>query len=161
KPGIGFGGFCFPKDLQAFVRIAEKSGCDFSLLKEVERINQRRIEYFVNRIQKELWTLGGKKLAIWGLAFKPNTDDVRFAPSLALVKALIDAGARISAYDPQAAERAKELLPHITYCDGPYQAATGADGIVIVTEWDEFRAVDWPRLLSLVEQPVVFDGRNM
>ena len=161
KPGIGFGGFCFPKDLQAFIRIAEKSGCDFSLLKEVERINQQRVHEFVEKLRKELWVLRGKKIAVWGLAFKPNTDDVRFAPSIALVKSLVDEGADVRAYDPEAMEKAKSELPHITYCSDPYQAAEGADAIVIVTEWDEFDRVDWNRLRSAVERPLVVDGRNM
>ena len=161
NPGIGFGGFCFPKDLQAFVRIAEKSGCDFSLLKEVERINQSRIEHFVEKIRKELWVVRGKKLAVWGLAFKPNTDDVRFAPSIALVKTLTEEGAVVCAYDPQAGAKAKAVLPDITYCRDPYLAAQGADAILIVTEWDEFRRLDWDRLRKMVERPLVFDGRNM
>jgi UDPglucose 6-dehydrogenase len=161
NPGIGFGGFCFPKDVQAFIRIAEKSGCDFSLLKEVEKINQRRVEFFVEKIRKELWVLRGKKIALWGLAFKPNTDDVRFAPSIALVKSLLDEGADVRAYDPEAMEKAKSTLPNITYCSNPYEAAEGADAIVIVTEWDEFRLVDWNRLRLAVERPLVVDGRNM
>ncbi len=161
NPGIGFGGFCFPKDLQAFVRIAEKSGCDFSLLKEVERINESRIAHFVEKIREELWVIRGKKLAVWGLAFKPNTDDVRFAPSIALVKALTEEGAVVSAYDPEAATKAKEVLPDINYCADPYSAARGADAILIVTEWDEFRRLDWDRLREMVESPLIFDGRNM
>jgi UDPglucose 6-dehydrogenase len=160
SPGIGFGGFCFPKDVQAFIRIAEKSGCDFSLLKEVEKINQRRIEHFVESIRRELWVVSGKKLAVWGLAFKPNTDDVRFAPSIALVKTLMQEGAMISAYDPQATEKARELLPGITYCADPYEAADGADAVLVVTEWDEFRNVDWKRLRAVVEHPLIVDGRN-
>ena len=161
NPGIGFGGFCFPKDVQAFIRIAEKSGCDFSLLKEVEKINQRRVEHFVEKIRKELWVLRGKKVAVWGLAFKPNTDDVRFAPSITLVKALLAEGAAVRAYDPEAAEKAKAILPEVIYCADAYQAAEGADAILIVTEWDEFRQMDWGRLLSTVEQPLVIDGRNV
>ena len=161
NPGIGFGGFCFPKDVQAFIRIAEKSGCDFSLLKEVEKINQRRVEHFVEKVRKELWVVRGKKIAIWGLAFKPNTDDVRFAPSIALVKSLLDEGADVRAYDPEAMEKAKSVLPNIAYCSTPYQAAEGADAIVIVTEWEEFRQMDWNRLLSIVERPLVIDGRNV
>ncbi len=161
NPGIGFGGFCFPKDVQAFVRIAEKSRCDFSLLSEVEKINQRRIQHFVELIRKELWILGGKKLAVWGLAFKPNTDDVRFAPSIALIKALQEEGAIINAYDPQAAEKARPSLPTIHYCADPYEAAQGADAILIVTEWPEFAEVDWKRIASLVEHTLVIDGRNM
>ena len=161
NPGIGFGGFCFPKDVQAFVRIAEKSGCDFSLLREVEKINQHRVEHFLEKIRKELWVVRGKKIAVWGLAFKPNTDDVRFAPSLTLVKALLDEGAKVNAYDPEAMEKAKSVIPDITYCSNPYEAAEGADAIVIVTEWDEFRVLDWERLLSTVEQPLIIDGRNV
>jgi UDPglucose 6-dehydrogenase len=161
NPGIGFGGFCFPKDLQAFIRIAEKSGCDFSLLKEVEKINQQRVELFVEKVRKELWVVRGKKIALWGLAFKPNTDDVRFAPSIALVKSLLDEGADVRAYDPEAMEKAKSEIPNITYCSNPYQAAEGADAIVVVTEWDEFRRLDWCRLRVAVERPLVVDGRNM
>jgi UDPglucose 6-dehydrogenase len=161
NPGIGFGGFCFPKDVQAFVRIAEKSGCDFSLLKEVEKINQRRVEHFVEKIRKELWVVRGKKIAVWGLAFKPNTDDVRFAPSITLVKALLAEGAEVRAYDPEATEKARAILPEITYCADAYAAAEGADAILIVTEWDEFRQMDWHRLLASVEQPLVIDGRNV
>jgi UDPglucose 6-dehydrogenase len=103
----------------------------------------------------------GKKIAIWGLAFKPNTDDVRFAPSIALVKSLVDEGAHVRAYDPEAMEKAKSVLSEITYCSNPYEAAQGADAIVLVTEWDEFRELDWDRLRSAVERPLVVDGRNM
>ena len=161
SPGIGFGGFCFPKDVQAFIRIAEKSRCDFSLLKEVDKINQNRIVQFVEKIRKELWVIRGKKVAILGLAFKPNTDDVRFAPSVALANLLLDEGAIVSAYDPVAAEKAKAVLSNITYCADPYQAAQGADAILIVTEWNEFRHLDWKKMQSIVEQPLVIDGRNM
>ena len=160
QPGIGFGGFCFPKDVQAFIRIAEKSGCDFSLLREVEKINQRRIEYFLEKIRKELWILRGKKIAIWGLAFKPNTDDIRFAPSIAIVKSLLAEGADVRAYDPEAMEKTAAVLPDVKYCTDPYQAAEGADVIVLLTEWEEFRKVDWSRLATLVERPLIVDGRN-
>ena len=147
--------------MQAFIRIAEKSGCDFSLLKEVEKINQHRVEHFVEKIRKELWVLRGKNIALWGLAFKPNTDDVRFAPSIAVVKSLLNEGATVRAYDPEAMEKAKSALPEITYCSNPYEAAEGADAIVIVTEWDEFRQVNWDQLRLVVERPLVIDGRNM
>jgi len=161
KPGIGFGGFCFPKDVQAFIRIAEKSGCDFSLLKEVEKINQRRIYEFVEKIRKELWVVRGKKIAVWGLAFKPNTDDVRFAPSITLIRALLQEGALVNAYDPEATEKACAVLPNINYCANPYQAAHGADAVLIVTEWEEFRAIDWHRLATVVERQLIIDGRNV
>jgi UDPglucose 6-dehydrogenase len=161
NPGIGFGGFCFPKDVQAFIRIAQKSGCDFSLLKEVEKINQERIGHFMQRLREELWVVRGKKIAVLGLAFKPNTDDVRFAPSIPLINALIGEGAAVSAYDPEAMEKAKADLPDIKYCADPYTACEGADAILLVTEWEEFRQMDWSRVKSTVEQPLVLDGRNL
>jgi UDPglucose 6-dehydrogenase len=161
NPGIGFGGFCFPKDLQAFVRIAEKAGCDFSLLKEVEKINQRQIEFFMEKVRRELWSVQNKKLAVWGLAFKPNTDDVRFAPSIVLLKALLEEGATINAYDPVASEKARSVVRNVNYCKDAYQAAQDADAILIVTEWDEFRDLDWVRVRKSVERPLILDGRNM
>ena len=161
QPGIGFGGFCFPKDLQAFVRIAEKSGCNFDLLREVEKINLRRIPTFVEKVRNELWTLRGKKLAVWGLAFKANTDDIRFAPSLSLLKALLEEGAIIRAYDPKAAAKIQQEFPQITYCPDPYSAAEQADAVLIVTEWSEFRNLDWTRLSAIMEQRLIIDGRNV
>jgi len=161
NPGIGFGGFCFPKDLQAFVRMAEKSGCDFSLLREVEKINKLRIERFIEKIRKELWVIRGKRIGVWGLAFKPNTDDVRFAPSLVLLQALLSEGAIISAYDPEAAEKAQAVMPNINYAADAYEAVKGADALLIVTEWDEFRKIDWSKVSSLMESPLIVDGRNM
>ncbi len=161
RPGIGFGGFCFPKDLQAFVHIGEKLGCNFSLLKEVEKINATRVERFIARVKKELWVLRGKTIAVWGLAFKPNTDDVRFAPSLAIIRRLIAEGARLQAYDPQAMEKAKKEIPEIRYCRSPYEAAENAEAILLLTEWDEFRTIDWPRLRAIVDRPLLLDGRNM
>ena len=161
NPGIGFGGFCFPKDLQAFVRMAEKAGCDFSLLREVEKINQMRIERFIEKVRKELWVIRGKRIGVWGLAFKPNTDDVRFAPSLLLLKALLQEGAVISAYDPEATEKARGVLPNIRYCSDAYDAVKEADALLLVTEWDQFRQIDWSKVSSLMEQPLIVDGRNM
>ena len=160
NPGIGFGGFCFPKDVQAFIRIAEKSGCDFALLKEVERINQERVEHFVEKVREELWVLRGKKIAVWGLAFKPNTDDVRFAPALSIIRRLQAEGAQIQAYDPQAMEKAEQELPDVIYCESVYDAAEGTDAVLLLTEWEEFRNVDWSRLATLVERPLIIDGRN-
>jgi UDPglucose 6-dehydrogenase len=160
RPGIGFGGFCFPKDLQAFVKIAEKFGCDFALLQEVERINQKRISTFVEKIRKELWVLSGKKICVWGLAFKPNTDDVRFAPSLAIIRQLLAEGASVRAYDPQAMEKAQREIPDLACCRDMYEAARAADAIVLLTEWEEFRQADWKRLAGLVERSLIVDGRN-
>ena len=160
RPGIGFGGFCFPKDLQAFVRIAENFGCDFSLLKEVERINHKRLDRFVAKVQDELWVLRGKTIAVWGLAFKPDTDDIRFSPAMAIVRRLLAAGASVRAYDPQSMERAKHEVPEIIFCDSLYEAAEEADAILVLTEWEEFRNADWGRLFSMVSRPIVLDGRN-
>jgi len=161
NPGVGFGGFCFPKDVQAFVRIAERAGCDFSLMKEVENINKQRVANFVEKVRKELWVLRGRKIAVWGLAFKPNTDDVRFAPAIEILKLLKREGSVLSAYDPEASEKAKAALPDIQYCATPYDAAQDAEAILIVTEWDEFRSIDWQRLRSVVSRPLIIDGRNM
>jgi UDPglucose 6-dehydrogenase len=160
NPGIGFGGFCFPKDLQAFVRIADKFGCNFALLREVERINQTRIEQIVEKVKKELWVLRGKKISVWGLAFKPNTDDIRFAPALLIIRRLLAEGAIIQAFDPQAMEKAKREVPEPSYCDDVYLASKGADAIVLLTEWDEFQRVDWKRIATLVERTLIIDGRN-
>jgi UDPglucose 6-dehydrogenase len=160
NPGIGFGGFCFPKDVQAFVHIAEKAGCDFSLLKEVENVNKRRIDHFVENVRKELWVIRGRKIAVWGLAFKPNTDDVRFAPAIELLRLLIREGAEVRAYDPQATEKARAVLPNVLYCATPYEAAQEAEAVLIVTEWEEFRQINWQRLRSVVDRPLIVDGRN-
>ncbi len=160
KPGIGFGGFCFPKDLQAFMRIAEKFGCEFALLQEVERINQNRVYNFVEKLKKELWVLKGKKICVWGLAFKPNTDDVRFAPALSVIRHLLSEGASVRAYDPQAMEKAERELPELIYCRDLYEAAHGADAIVLLTDWEEFCKAEWKRLAGLVERPLIVDGRN-
>lgn len=160
SPGVGFGGFCFPKDVQAFVRIAEKAGCNFSLLKEVENVNKGRIEHFVEKVRKELWVIRGRKIAVWGLAFKPNTDDVRFAPALELLRSLVREGAEVRAYDPQATEKARAVLPDVHYCASPYEAAENAEAVLIVTEWEEFRQIDWQRLRGVVDRPLIVDGRN-
>lgn len=161
KPGVGFGGFCFPKDLKAFVRIAEQLDCDFSLLKEVDCVNQRRIDLFLEKIKRELWVLRGKTICVWGLAFKPDTDDVRFAPALEIMRRLLAEGADLQAYDPQAMEKAKAQLPGATYCADPYEAARSSSAILAVTEWEEFRRIDLARVRSLVDRPLIFDGRNM
>lgn len=161
RPGIGFGGFCFPKDLQAFVRIGEAAGCDFTLLREAERINAARIDRFLALMARELWVLRGKKLALWGLAFKPNTDDVRFAPALELARRLLAEGAELCAYDPQAARNAQARLPLLRCAGDPYEAAAGADALLILTEWDEFRRPDWSALSGALARPLIFDGRNL
>src|SRR6202790_2003773 len=161
NPGIGFGGFFFPKDLQAFVRIGEKLGCDFSLLKEVEKINLRRAEQFVAKVKRELWVLGGKPLPVWGLAFNPDTDDVRCPPAIKIIRRLLAEGATIRAYDPQAMEKAKLDRPEVAYCESACQAAEGADAILILTEWGEFREINWKHLGERVSHRLIIDGRNL
>jgi UDPglucose 6-dehydrogenase len=165
RAGIGFGGFCFPKDLQAFVHIAEKNGYDFRLLREVERINREQMNLFFQKIKNEVWVLNGKKIGAWGLAFKPDTDDVRFAPALAVIEKLLAEGAHVLAYDPRAMQEAAALLPNgpnrITYCQSAEEAAAGADALVIFTEWEQFRCVNLERIRNLMARPLVIDGRNM
>jgi UDPglucose 6-dehydrogenase len=159
--GLGFGGFCFPKDLKAFIGIAAKLGYDFSLLKEVERINQEQMLRGVSKIEDTLWNLRDKKIGVLGLAFKPNTDDMRFAPSITIIKELQKHGATIKAYDPVSMKRAKTVMPDIEYCDDAYQVAQGADAVMLITEWEEFRNLDLKRIRDSMRQPVFLDGRNV
>jgi len=165
RAGAGFGGFCFPKDLQAFIRIAEKNGYEFRLLREVERINHEQMETLFRKIKNELWVLEGKRIAAWGLAFKPNTDDVRFAPAMAVIQKLLQAGAAVTAYDPQAIEQARAELPegsnNIHYCSSAEEAAAGSDAVVLFTEWREFLAVDLERIRASMARPLLIDGRNL
>jgi UDPglucose 6-dehydrogenase len=159
--GLGFGGFCLPKDLQAFVHLAERSGVDFTMLREVEKINKNRIDQFYQKLRSALWVVRGKQLAVLGLAFKPNTDDVRFAPAIDLVNYLLAEGALIRAYDPEAMERARAILPQIEYAKTPYEAAKGAEALLIATEWDEFRKLDWDKIRDVMTRPLIVDGRNL
>jgi len=161
RPGIGFGGSCFPKDLQAFVRVGQSAGCDFTLLREVERINQRRVDLFVDKIKHELWVLRGKRIGVWGLAFKPRTDDVRSAPALAIIRRLLAEGAVVRAYDPQAMGKAKAQLPGVEYCADAYVVAEGADAVLALTEWEEFLSLDFEKVRTMMARPLIFDGRNM
>jgi len=161
RPGVGFGGSCFPKDLQAFVRVGQEAGCDFTLLREVERINQSRIDLFVKKIKDELWVVRGKRIGVWGLAFKPRTDDVRSSPSLAVIRRLLAEGALVRAHDPQAMEKAKAELPEIEYCADAYVAAEGAEAVLVLTEWEEFLRLDWAKVRQIMARPLILDGRNM
>jgi len=161
EAGIGFGGFCFPKDLQAFIRISEKCGYDFKLLKEVERINEERVTMVVEKIKGALWILKEKTIGVLGLAFKPNTDDIRFAPALEIIRRLLKEGAFIHAYDPKAMERTKEEIPEVVYCKDPYETLKDADAMVVCTEWDEFIKLDFERIKKLMRRRFVLDGRNI
>ncbi len=159
--GAGFGGFCFPKDLKAFIGIAQKLGYDFRLLKEVERINEEQMLYVVKKLENLLWNLKNKQIGILGLSFKPNTDDMRFAPSITIINELKRQGATIKAYDPVAMERAKEIMPDIEYFPDAYSVAKNSDGIILVTEWEEFKNLNLKKLKELMRQPVFLDGRNL
>jgi UDPglucose 6-dehydrogenase len=163
--GIGYGGYCFPKDVRAFIYLAQEHGVDFSLLQEVERVNQRRIEIFVRKVRRALWILRGKTLGVLGLAFKPETDDIRESVSLRIVRALLEEGSILRLYDPQAMPNAKKELPEtpgqIIYCTSAHEAARGAQALLLLTEWEEFRQLDLLQLRDLMEVPVLVDGRNL
>ena len=158
--GLGFGGSCFPKDLRAFVKIAERTGYDFTLLKEVTRLNGARQAQVVEKLRRALWILEGKRIGLLGLAFKPHTDDIREAPALALAQRLLAEGAQVQGYDPQAGAKAHEAVPALTVCPDPYAAAQGAEALVLCTEWPEFAALDFARLKAAMVRPLLLDGRN-
>ena len=159
--GAGFGGFCFPKDLKAFIGISAKLGYDFGLLKEVEKINDEQMLRVVEKTEELLWNLRDKKIGVLGLAFKPNTDDMRFAPSITIINRLVKDGAAVKAYDPVSMERAKKVMPNIEYCSDAYDVAKGVDAIILVTEWDEFAKLDLQKVKKSMRQPVFVDGRNV
>ena len=159
--GAGFGGFCFPKDLEAFIKISEQLGYDFQLLKAVRDINEEQKRDFAKKIQQALWVVKGKTIGVLGLAFKPNTDDMRYAPAVDVIERLQAEGAAIKAFDPQAMGEAKHLLPKVKLCKDPYEAARGADCLAILTEWNEFKELDFTRIKKLLRQPLIIDGRNL
>ena len=158
--GAGFGGFCFPKDIEAFAAIAEKLGVDFRLLKEVARINAQQRAVVVKKIEDRLWNLKHKTIGVWGLSFKPHTDDMRFAPAIDVIQRLTAAGATVKAYDPQAMREAKQCLNGTTLCRTMYDAVAGSDCLVLMTEWPQFQAADWRRVKRLMAHPIIVDGRN-
>lgn len=160
--GVGYGGSCFPKDVAAFIRIAEKLGYDFQLLKAASRINTDQRQLFVKRIAETLWNLNNKTIGILGLAFKPNTDDLRAAPSLDVIRMLQEEGAQIRAFDPKAMAQANGLFTGgVVFCKDVYETARGADCLVVVTEWNEFKELDFAKIKRLMRQPVIIDGRNI
>jgi UDPglucose 6-dehydrogenase len=161
RAGLGFGGFCLPKDIQAFIHLAETVGVDFRMLKEVERVNKQRVDRLLEKAGKALWVLKGKKIALLGLAFKANTDDIRFAPAIEVLRRLIAEGAEVCACDPQAIERTRALFPDVKYEHDPYECVRGADAVLLVTEWPEFCALDWQRVAQLMARPLIIDGRNL
>jgi UDPglucose 6-dehydrogenase len=160
--GVGYGGSCFPKDMAAFIAMADELGYDFKLLKAAREVNDERPRRLIEKLRQALWVLSGKTVAVLGLAFKPDTDDVREAPALALIELLLEEGASVRAYDPVATSTAQKLLgERVVYCEDSYQAASGADALVVVTEWDEFRHLDLDRIKGLLAVPVIIDGRNI
>jgi UDPglucose 6-dehydrogenase len=160
-PSLGFGGSCFPKDLSAFIKIAEQVGFNFNLLKEVQKINAEQMDRFVKKIVDTLWVLKDKTIGVLGLAFKQNTDDVRMSPAIDLCQRLQKEGASLRVHDPQAMEKAKALLKAVTYVDDMNAVAEGCDALVIATEWDEFKKLDLERVRKSLSHPIVFDGRNL
>ncbi|HVN19565.1 MAG TPA: UDP-glucose/GDP-mannose dehydrogenase family protein [Dongiaceae bacterium] len=162
NPGIGYGGSCFPKDVMAFRAVAHEHGYDFRLLDEVMHINEEQRRSFLRKVNRALWTLRGKRLAVLGLAFKGGTDDIRESPALAIVQSLLQQGSRVTAYDPAAMERAREVLgDSISFVASSYEAAQGADALLILTEWEEFANLDLDRLRKILQYPIVIDGRNL
>jgi len=163
KPGIGFGGSCFPKDLSGYIAISKQLGYDFELLREVERINAFAQYKAIEKLKQLLGEdLSGKRISVLGLAFKPGTDDVRQSPAISVIQRLIEEGAIVSATDPVAIEEAKiELADTVKYFQDPYEACCGADAVVIATEWDQFRNIDLSRLKSIMNRPIIVDGRNV
>jgi UDPglucose 6-dehydrogenase len=162
NPGIGYGGSCFPKDLMAFRAVARECGYEFRLLDEVMRINEDQRHRFLRKVHNALWTLRGKRLGVLGLAFKGGTDDIRESPAILLVQTLLQEGCQIAAYDPAAQQRAREVLNStVKYASDAYEAARGADALLILTEWDEFASLDLDRLHQQLKYPIVIDGRNL
>src|SRR5881397_697747 len=160
--GLGFGGSCFPKDTDSLVATAATLGYDFAMLRAVVDVNRERADHFVETMEKALNPMDGRVIAVLGLAFKPNTDDMREAKSIEVISALLAAGATVRAYDPVATANARRVLPGaVEYCDSPYDAATGADAVALVTEWNEFKFLNLERLRAVMRRPLVFDGRNL
>jgi UDPglucose 6-dehydrogenase len=161
KAGLGFGGFCFPKDIQAFIHLSSSMGVEFDMLKAAERVNKQRIDRFFDKIHKALWVIKGKQIAVLGLAFKANTDDIRFAPALDVIRRLLDEGAEVHATDPEAISRTKPLLPPVKYHEDPYEALKGVDAALVCTEWQVFRNLDWEKAGHSMARRLVIDGRNL
>jgi UDPglucose 6-dehydrogenase len=160
--GIGYGGSCFPKDVQAFNAVASQCSYDFGLLTEVMQINLEQRRRFLRKVQSALWTLRGKQLGVLGLAFKGGTDDLRESPALAIIEALLKEGAQVRAYDPAAMPRAKAVLSDkVTYAEDAYAAAEGCDALLILTEWKEFANLDLAKIHAGLKYPIVIDGRNL
>jgi UDPglucose 6-dehydrogenase len=161
-PGVGYGGSCFPKDVKAILKSSADAGYDFKILRAAEAVNRSQKTRFVSKMEAHFGELTGRTIALWGLAFKPRTDDMREAPAIAIVERLLALGASVRAYDPEAGPMARRLFgSRVTLCEKSYEALSGADGLAIVTEWNEFREPDFAKMRQLMRSPVVFDGRNI
>jgi UDPglucose 6-dehydrogenase len=161
-PGVGYGGSCFPKDVKALVKFSSEKKYDFKILKSVEAVNETQKRSMVRRLEAHFGSLKGKTIALWGLAFKPKTDDMREAPAIVIINALLEHGAKVQAYDPEAMKVARGIFGNrISYAPKSYDALKGADALVIVTEWHEFREPDFARMRKLMRSPIIFDGRNL
>ena len=161
-PGVGYGGSCFPKDVKALLRFSQSADYDFQILKSVEAVNEKQKLRLLDKLKKHFGTLKGKRIAVWGLSFKPRTDDMREAPSVPLINGMLAAGADVHAYDPEAMSVAKKIFgSKVHLAENSYAALTGADALALVTEWNEFREPDFARMRKLMRSPVIFDGRNI
>jgi UDPglucose 6-dehydrogenase len=161
-PGVGYGGSCFPKDVKAIMQFAAAKNYDFQILKAVESVNERQKVRLLAKMKQHYGSLKGKRIGVWGLAFKPRTDDMREAPAVPLITSLLEAGATVTAYDPEAMKVARDIFgTRVLFADKSYDALAGADGLAIVTEWSEFREPDWHKIKKLMRTPVIFDGRNL
>jgi len=161
-PGIGYGGSCFPKDVKALVKTGVENGYQLRILQSVEDVNEAQKHVLFTKVKKHFGQLKGRHFAMWGLSFKPETNDMREAPSLVICEQLLAAGATVTAYDPVAVEESKHMIgDRIGYAKDAYAALAGADALLLVTEWREFRVPDWARIKKSLKQPVVFDGRNI
>ena len=161
-PGLGYGGSCFPKDVKALLKTAKDNNCDYQLLQAADDVNKKQRQVFINKILNKFGNdLSGKTFAVWGLAFKPKTNDMREAPAITIINALLERGAKVQAYDPKAVESAKEIFGNkITYSKSAYEALNDADCMLLLTEWNEFRRPDFDKIKSLMKNYVIFDGRN-
>jgi UDPglucose 6-dehydrogenase len=161
-PGVGYGGSCFPKDVKALLKSSADKGYDFKILSAVETVNDAQKARLVDKMQAHFKEMKGRTIAVWGLAFKPRTDDMRDAPAIAIIERLLELGVRVRAYDPEAAAAARIIFgARLAVCEKSYDALAEADGLAIVTEWNEFREPDFGKMLKLMRTPVVFDGRNL
>ena len=161
KAGLGYGGFCLPKDVQAFIHLSASVGVDFDILKATESVNKQRIDRYFEKIRQALWVVKGKRVAVLGLAFKANTDDIRFAPALEVLRRLLEEGAVVHATDPEGMPRTRALFPQVHYHEDAYQALQGADAALVCTEWDSLRKLDWDRAGKVMARKLVIDGRNL